>query len=361
MAEPITSATGVPGLGKAAKLKPRKEKRPKDGPRGLDQLRAGLAAAAEGDTPVLVGPFTGEVGFELLYWRPLIRWAVREYPRLADRLVIVSRGGSWHWWQSMLECSYVDILTLYEPGDYVARKGADKQRHEKDYDFEILERVKRKLGIEQARVLHPSLLFEFYYQARKGSRFAFAEAVTQTDEAVEGLSAIYEPIPPPELLPELATVLPERYVAMRFYFRDSFPDTDENRRFAARTIENVASRVPVVLLNNGIELDEHRDLELTGGGENVVSVHHLMRPENNLHIQTVVLSRAQGYIGTYGGLSYLAPFLGHPSIGFRSLLAENHGWHTTLAERVFETAGWASLLTLDSADTKLLDLLGAGA
>src|SRR4051812_27014447 len=66
------------------------------------ELRDEIARLAKSRGPVLVGPFTGEVGFELLYWLPLVRWAVREFPALEGRLVVISRGGVSHWWQSFV-------------------------------------------------------------------------------------------------------------------------------------------------------------------------------------------------------------------------------------------------------------------
>src|SRR5262245_38172770 len=35
-----------------------------------------LRALSRSKRPVIIGPWTGEVGFELLYWVPFVRWAV---------------------------------------------------------------------------------------------------------------------------------------------------------------------------------------------------------------------------------------------------------------------------------------------
>jgi hypothetical protein len=59
--------------------------------------------------------------------------------------------------------------------------------------------------------------------------------------------------------------LPSEYVAVRFYFRPSFPDTPENRRFATGVIRSISRELPVVLLNTGLDLDDHEDLEVPGG------------------------------------------------------------------------------------------------
>lgn len=321
----------------------------------VEQLRDDLAVLAEGDGRVLVGPFTGEVGFELLYWLPLVRWAVREFPTLNGRLVVVSRGGVAQWWSSFLDVEYVDILSLYEPNDYVTRKGRDKQRDPKGFDDEIVGRVQAKLGTDFESILHPSLLFNFYRRARKGHSDVFAQNVTSRDGGADGLAAVYDPIPHPTVRPELDALLPDDFVAMRFYFRESFPRSDENRRFAEETVARLAAVRPVVLLNNRLELDEHSDIEARADG--VITIDQLMQADDNLSVQTEVLSRAAGFVGTYGGLAYLAPFLGVPSIGFSSDPVHAAPWHRSLAMRLFAAPPWGNLITLRSEDLGVLDRL----
>src|SRR3954465_3740313 len=53
--------------------------------------RALLIAKGTGD--VIVGPWTGEVGFELLYWIPFLNWLVEQGLDPA-RLVVISRFAS---------------------------------------------------------------------------------------------------------------------------------------------------------------------------------------------------------------------------------------------------------------------------
>jgi hypothetical protein len=307
---------------------------------------------------VLVGPFTGEVGFELLYWLPLVRWAVREAPSLKGRLVVVSRGGVAHWWQSFVDAEYVDIFSVCEPDEYVAGKGADKQRRPKNFDEEILARVRSARGLDSAVSLHPSLLFEFYYQARKANPDVYAREVTERDGGAEGLAGLHDPIPEPPLPPELDGVLPDQFVAVRFYFRESFPDTPDNRRFAQQMIERLTRSSAVVALNNGMRLDEHSDVDKLPDG--VITIDHLMTPTNNLDVQTAVLSRAQAFVGTYGGLSYLAPLLKVPAIGFSSAAHDAATWHLAFARRLFSGPAFAPLVTLSPGDLAALAFLAPG-
>ncbi len=64
--------------------------------------------------PVLVGPWTGEVGFELLYWAPFVRWAVREANIAPERITILSRGGTQSWY-GLEGASYRDVFDFTTP------------------------------------------------------------------------------------------------------------------------------------------------------------------------------------------------------------------------------------------------------
>ena len=49
------------------------------------------------DCPLIVGPWTGEVGYELLYWIPFVRWALTACRVSPERVIVVSRGGTASW------------------------------------------------------------------------------------------------------------------------------------------------------------------------------------------------------------------------------------------------------------------------
>mgnify|MGYP006178130031 CR=1 FL=1 len=48
--------------------------------------------------PIAVGPWLGEVGFELLYWVPFLRWAATHVGFDRERLLIIARGGTTTWY-----------------------------------------------------------------------------------------------------------------------------------------------------------------------------------------------------------------------------------------------------------------------
>ena len=67
--------------------------------------------------PIIVGPYFGEVGFELLYWIPFLAWFVEHYGVQPDRLIAVSRGGASSWY-SHLAGRYCDVFEVIDPGEF---------------------------------------------------------------------------------------------------------------------------------------------------------------------------------------------------------------------------------------------------
>jgi hypothetical protein len=86
------------------------------------------------------------------------------------------------------------------------------------------------------------------------------------------------------------------------------------------------------------------------------SIDRLMTPRNNLEIQTKVISRARAFVGTYGGLSYLAPMYGVTSLAFFSHREKFSPQHLELARRVFGGFRRGSYVVLDTSDIDVLGL-----
>jgi hypothetical protein len=307
----------------------------------LDQIPS--AATAEGlkreleriqrtDAPILVGPWVGEVGFELLYWIPFLNWALRSYELDRRRLIVVSRGGAAPWYRHLTR-EYVDVFTLFSLDEYRQANAArwDKAGHQKQYrveqmDRDIVERAQLHARLAHVELLHPSLMYKLL-------RFCWFE------KAGMGLLKYhteYRRLAPIERSQALKD-LPKEFVAVRFYFRPSFPDNAENRRFATDTIRSISRDVPVVLLNTGLRPDEHEDLDVPGSG--VYRVDRLMMLEQNLEIQTEIISHARAFVGTYGGLAYVGPFYGVPSISFYSTEAELVPAHLDVSWRLGQAMG----------------------
>ena len=110
-----------------------------------------------------------------------------------------------------------------------------------------------------------------------------------------------------------------------------------------------------MLLNTGLNLDDHADLDVPGG-KGVHRVDHLMTPQRNLELQTRIISHARAFVGTYGGLAYLGPFYGVPSVGFYSNESELVPAHLDVGWRLGRSTG-APLTALDVRNAGMLRML----
>ena len=300
--------------------------------RRMDQLR-------RSDRPIVVGPWTGEVGFELLYWIPFVRWVVATYGLSADRLIVVSRGGVESWYGG-LASRYSDAFSFFSPDEFrAATIEAKKQRRVGAFDAELGTRVAAAHGLRRVEFLHPGLMYRLF--------FAFWKELA-TVARVEQYAA-YARIDAPDD-PVLQT-LPKDYVAARFYFSDCFPDTPENRAFVSSTIDTISRQTPVVMLNTPFAVDDHQDFQPSGGRVTSLAAH--MAPERNLAVQTAVIARSRAFVGTYGGYSYLAPFCGVSSLAFYSQRTFK-AHHLHVAQHVFERLDGATIVPLDVAAAPLL-------
>src|SRR5947207_13560764 len=81
------------------------------------RTRRALARSAGADTPVVVGPFVGEVGFELLYWIPMLRRLLGDLRIDRDRVVPFTRGGAADWYRDFA-ADGVEILDLIPPEEF---------------------------------------------------------------------------------------------------------------------------------------------------------------------------------------------------------------------------------------------------
>jgi hypothetical protein len=67
----------------------------------LDELRRTVRDLARSGEPVVAGPWTADEVGELLYWIPFLRWGIASTLELADRLVVVAKPDSAHWYEGL--------------------------------------------------------------------------------------------------------------------------------------------------------------------------------------------------------------------------------------------------------------------
>lgn len=304
------------------------------------RLMVAMQEELSGDRPLIVGPWTGEVGFETLYWIPFVRWALATFRVPAARVNIVSRGDASSWYSGIGRTRYIEAFELMPPAELAALGQGNKPKQyafDDDGGDELLRRVKAAYGLDDVARLLPHWMYRLYVPYWKSN--APLEFVEQ--------HATWARVEPPAPAPPLLAALPSRYLAVRFYFSRSLPDSDVNRRFAQAMIDRLASRLPVVLLNHPFAVDDHQDYQPASGA--VTSVADLMSPSTNLAVQTAVIGRAAAFAGTYGGLSLVPPLCGVPSFAFCSVPFMKPA-HERAIRRMIERTDGAPLRVADVGD-----------
>src|SRR5205085_383465 len=110
-----------------------------------------LAKLRKSQAPIIVGPWLGEVGYELLYWIPFLNWALAASRLGSRRLIVLSRGGAMPWYRH-LGAEYVDVFDLYGVEEYRQKNerrwqelGHQKQSEISTMDRELIAMVKTHL------------------------------------------------------------------------------------------------------------------------------------------------------------------------------------------------------------------------
>jgi hypothetical protein len=302
------------------------------GVREVEDAREMVTMLGRQDRPIIVGPWLTEIGFEALYWIPFLAWA-KAYGNLRDdQLIAVSRGGAASWY-SQITTQYEDILTLISPDEFRARneqrvqeqRGRFKHVDVTAFDRDLIDRVQAARGLRGAKLLHPSLMYElFNVYWRQQQPITLVEAFS-----------VFRPLTRPPL-GDLAAHLPAKYVAVKFYANAGLPDTQANRAFITGVLANLTREHEVVLLNTPDRYDEHQDFSAAARGR-LHTVEHLMTPQRNLDVQTRIIGGATAFVGTYGGFSYLAPFLGVDTVAFYSQPNGFRFDHMEVSKRVFSS------------------------
>jgi hypothetical protein len=307
------------------------------------RLASDLGRLAAGRDTIVVGPWLGEVGFELLYWVPFLRWFATAFTVAPERLLIVSRGGTASWYRPFA-AGYRDIFDYLTPEEFrrrhderVAANGEQKQTQVLAFERQVLRELTK--DVHSRSMLHPSTMYGLFNPFWWGHveeewvhRFAKYQRLTADDDA----GAAFRGVNSVEGRPATP------YTAVKFYFNDCFPDTRDNRAFVRRTLQALTARGPVVSLATGLRLDDHDSDEADAMG--VRTLPHDMHPRENLALQTAIVAGADAFVGTYGGFSYLAPFLGVQSTAYFS---DPHGYsprHLLMARSAIESIGEGGLL-----------------
>jgi len=305
-------------------------------------LEADLSSMVARRAPIVAGPWLGEVGFELLYWVPFLRWCADRLEVNPDHCIVMSRGGTASWYRPFAS-RYVDVFdqvsadTFRDQHDARVRDlGEQKQNRVTTFDRELVEAAMRRAHVTDWSLLHPSRMYELlnpYWWGHQSSDWVHAHV---------RYAKLCEP--PPSGI----AGMPSRYVAVKFYFNDCFPPDAQNRAFVSDVLRTLAGRGPVVALSTGLNLDDHGGVRVEDYG-----VRHLpegIDPAQNLQVQSAIVAGADAFVGTYGGFSYMAPFYGVKSTAFYSNPGGFSQKHLHMARSAFDAIGVGGLL--DVRDVK---------
>lgn len=278
--------------------------------------------------PILVGPWRGEVGFEALYWIP---W-LEAFGLPKERLIPVTRGGMGVLYGTP---TYLELYAMRKPEAIRVENrlqhqqtGMLKQMRTSAFDRQVLKDAAETLKLTDYHVLHPKWMYQSlspFWDGHKGIAWLMPQLT----------------FPVPKLDLQGDVKLPEKFVAVRFYARATFPAHPMTADVARETIKHLAKDQAVILLNSGGFFDDHMDFEPKSPIPNVYKLGDLLKltPENNLGAQAAVLTKALGFVGTYGGLAQLALRLRKPAVSFYTEWGGTAWPHRTLSEMLAASMG----------------------
>ena len=320
------------------------------------RLDRDLQKIAGSEGRVIAGPWLSEIGFEVLYWVPMLRWITRRHGIDPSRVVALSRGGAKPWYSDVAG-DYLEILDWYTPEELrelhdrrVAEAGGQKQMGLTQADQEIIDRAREALGGEPVQILHPSLMynsFRWFWSWRAPPKLI--------EDRVE-FEPLERPVPAPG---SPVAELQPGYVAVKAYFSSCFPESDETRGFVRDLVTRLARTTNVVMLDTGLRIDDHSDVDSGAAGGSIVSARDWMTPQDNLTVQTQIIAGADALFTTYGGFAYLGPFMGVPTTNFFSEVNFN-ATHLVLMQRALKHLPDARFLPMHIHDISLLEPLIRG-
>jgi len=308
---------------------------------------------ARSKRPILAGPWRSEVGFELLYWIPFLAHFANTYGIDKNRLIAIGRGGSAAWYEA---AGHADLFEFLPPEvvrslsiQAAQQTGSVKQFDPEGWERHVCALAAKSLGIASYDVLSPTWMYRLLAPFWDGH-----ESLNWTDRYL----LHRQRFPQPKLPIDLEKKLPESYIAMRWYSRPTWPMSESNTLWTRKLVEAISQHTPVILINSGFQADDHGDINL-GSIPNTIRLSelHPMQPIDNLTIQSGVIARAQGYVGTYGGMAQGAMRWGVPTLALYQEFGQTSPMHLHLTQSLSLKSGVPFVATYPQAIERLLPLL----
>ena len=263
-----------------------------------------LATIGKRGNPVVAGPWVAGVGYELLYWIPLLRWLTTEGGVPRERILAIARGGADSWYADV-SVGYLDVLDKYTVGEVKRWSRGQLDKGPQGVDRDVFRRAAALADSRKVEWLHPSIVHKLFAPRRQFGASA---------SLVAG-NTVHRLLPPG---PDVSSLgLHEPYTAVRISFSECFPNTPENRALVERAIAVLAERTQVVLLR---AQDESLGEQPYTPSDSlpVVDLFDHLAPRHSLGIQSSVIRGARAYFTTYGGTAFIGPYVGTPTLAVYS-------------------------------------------
>ena len=325
---------------------------------------------------LFLGPWLGDVGKELYHWIPYLRRLKADGRLRYKNIYAVSRGGVENWYSGIAD-GYVEILDYFdsefysEPffrshkrhlGKKVPKKtnfGNDGQNQWRISPIEkkLIENYANQNNIKNYEIFHPSNMWHNTrrFQVHWKNQALCLQEISKTSlfEKFEMVTQKYS-----DIVDRLD--LPDDYIAAKFYFHPTnLLETDENKKYINQYIEKLSNKKKIVDLSAPISVDEVKPYLAGEGNPNVFRVPSISCENINLGVQTELIKRSQGFVGTLGGLSLLPALLGKPHLAFFSGQIQdihpNYCYEMMLFSYVYEELHG---LPFKSTDIRRVNLLG---
>ncbi len=266
--------------------------------RSLRLLRWQLAHSHR---PILFGPWTGELGLEVMYWQPFCHWLTAGLD--VTRLYAVGRGGS----GALVAGQWLDLYGLRPLSEVKAQnirrgltQGHMKHLRPTRWDQAVVRDAARHWTLRSYTWIHPSVMYRATFPWQRG-RAPFLGLMQHMDWTALPLL----PLP-------VGLSLPRSFYAVKFYGRPTLPLSPDLRRTVVKIVTGLQRRAPVVTIQT-TGCDDHADLDLPVPGLVALAPVDAL---TSVSLQAAVIQRARGFVGTYGGTAQLALRCGIPSLSF---------------------------------------------
>lgn len=270
-----------------------------------------------GGKDLLIGPWISEVGYELLYWIPLLRKLKNLEIINFDNSLVVSRGGVNSWYADICD-NYFEIFDLISLEEF--RKFQENNYQisgtEKLYDDSILFTEFAKKFIPRNRhieLFSPSKMFAILQPlfAQKGRLSPYRMGFDLLDFGV-----INSEIFSTQRLDLMNEIGP--YITIKFYQRPSFNLAGDEVTSLQKLLFDLSKKFTLVNLEQKKVFDKtHPSMSRILEGIDFIDATDLPI-QSNLGLQTTLIKNADLHLGTYGGPSYIASMVGTPSFNFVS-------------------------------------------